>query len=539
MVVHTVGGNAVIVDEPATLSSSDESVKDMEYANEKVDEDDAPVRPGISREASTSTVVNQTPVCDLSKLEQLDEKDEKHDTAETTERPYFDRGLSAATLNPEFPYDEPMPYRTRTQEIRPDDPEAAGPTIHQVGTGPLEDWNKPWINILKLAAAFLGFSLSGMKDSVMGVLIPELEEYYGYNYLIVSVALLAPFMGYTIASVINDFLHRNFGRRGVCILGPCLQLIFYIVASTRPPFAGFVVSFVFAGMGCGMLDGCWNTMVGSFKNSSQILCILHGFYGIGGIVCPTFATAMLDRGIAWNYIYVVLVGIATFLLCLCLFAFRHDTAQAYHASIARSAAEHGHGGDKQRSAVMDALRNKLVIMLSVTVLLYVGGEVGASSWMTTFMIDVRKGDRNTMGYVTTGYWTGLTLGRLGFSFLNARFSRFLAWLYVFYLSGSILFVVLAWAIPNVYASAVSTAFLGMFLGPIFPTIVGVAVQKLPRRLHVSGISFAATFGGAGAGIIPFFIGIITNSAGAKVIPPVILAFLLAAMIIWFAIIKFC
>jgi fucose permease len=244
---------------------------------------------------------------------------------------------------------------------------------------------------------------------------------------------------------------------------------------------------------------------------------------------------MLDRGISWNFIYVILAGLGVCLLSLCLIAFRHDSPDVYILSIARPFCE----SEVKCSAVGDALRNRLVILLSLTVLLYVGGEVGSGSWMTTYMINVRHGSRDSMGYVSTGYWAGLTLGRVGFSFLNARLSRYLEFLFIFYLGCAMLFCILAWTIPIIIVSAVAVAFLGMFLGPIFPTMVGVAVRKLPRRLHVSGIGFAATFGGAGAAAIPFVIGVVTDTAGAKVIPPTILAFLIAAMVIWVTIIKFC
>lgn len=63
-----------------------------------------------------------------------------------------------------------------------------------------------------------------------------------------------------------------------------------------------------------------------------------------------------------------------------------------------------------------------------------------------------------------------------------------------------------WLIPNFVASAIFAAWLGFFLGPLFPAAIVVATKLLPRRLHVSAIGFAAAFGGGGAAVLPFAIG---------------------------------
>tara|TARA_R110002060_G_scaffold19350_8_gene26358 strand:+ start:1157 stop:1420 length:264 start_codon:yes stop_codon:yes gene_type:complete len=63
-----------------------------------------------------------------------------------------------------------------------------------------------------------------------------------------------------------------------------------------------------------------------------------------------------------------------------------------------------------------------------------------------------------------------------------------------------------WLIPNFIASAVFAAWLGFFLGPLFPAAIVVATKLLPRRLHVSAIGFAAAFGGGGAAVLPFAVG---------------------------------
>ena len=89
-----------------------------------------------------------------------------------------------------------------------------------------------------------------------------------------------------------------------------------------------------------------------------------------------------------------------------------------------------------------------------------------------------------------------------------------------------------WLIPSFVASAVFAAWLGFFLGPLFPAAIVVATKLLPSRLHVSAIGFAAAFGGGGAAVLPFAVGAIAQAKGVKVLQPIVLALLVLILALW-------
>ncbi len=101
-----------------------------------------------------------------------------------------------------------------------------------------------------------------------------------------------------------------------------------------------------------------------------------------------------------------------------------------------------------------------------------------------------------------------------------------------YLLLSIALQVVYWLVPSFLASAFSVAFLGFFLGPLFPAAIVAAAKLLPSRLHVAAIGFAAAFGGGGAAIFPFAVGAIAQSKGVEVLQPVVLAILVFITIVW-------
>lgn len=49
--------------------------------------------------------------------------------------------------------------------------------------------------------------------------------------------------------------------------------------------------------------------------------------------------------------------------------------------------------------------------------------------------------------------------------------------------------------PNIVASGVALALIGMLLGPLFPILINTAAQKIkPRALRTSSLSYIASFG---------------------------------------------
>lgn len=65
-----------------------------------------------------------------------------------------------------------------------------------------------------MAATLCEVLLFGMSDSVVGVLVPDREVHYDLSYMVVSVALLAPFVGYITAGLASGCIRHLIGRSG-------------------------------------------------------------------------------------------------------------------------------------------------------------------------------------------------------------------------------------------------------------------------------------------------------------------------------------
>ena len=113
------------------------------------------------------------------------------------------------------------------------------------------------------------------------------------------------------------------------------------------------------------------------------------------------------------------------------------------------------------------------------------------------MTRIRHGQPFQSGITATGFWLGITCGRVFLGFITPIFGERIS--VSIYLSLAIVLELIFWLVPNFFASAVAIGFLGFFLGPMFPAVVIVVTKLLPKQLHVSALGFAAGIGGVGSG----------------------------------------
>lgn len=391
-----------------------------------------------------------------------------------------------------------------------------------------ESWNNPRGNIFKMAAVLLALFDLGLHDAAYGPLIPSLETYYGLNYTTVSLVFLASFPGYLLAAITSDRLHLRFGRRGLAVFASTCRLVAYIALVCHPPWAVIVVFLVFSGWGNGLLDAGWNAWAGDLNAPNELLGLIHALYGLGAAVAPLIASAMVDRsGLAWYEFYYIPLALSCLELLSGFAAFYKDTGADFRSKNTQS----GNEGGRTRAA----LKKRVTWTVAIFLLFYVGAEVSLSGWVVTFMQRVRNADPFDSSLTSTGFWLGVTLGRVVLGFVTPRIGE--RWAIVGYLLLAMGLELVFWLVPQFVVSAVAVALLGFFIGPMFPAAVVALSKLLPKHLHVGAISFTAAVGMGGAAVLPFAVGAIASAAGVKVLQPIILALLAILLLMWLSLPK--
>ncbi|KAI6714917.1 major facilitator superfamily transporter [Diplocarpon mali] len=412
----------------------------------------------------------------------------------------------------------------------------------------LERWNQPKINAYRYLSALFTFVIMGMNDAAIGALIPYLEDYYDVNYTIISFVFLASFISCSAVAFLNNRIHMRFGQLGVAIIAPTCKIVTYVVISIHPPYPVLPVITLLSSFGSSLQDGALNAWIGNMESANEMLGLLHGAYGLGAVISPIVATAMVAKaGLQWYTFFYVMVGgpitkantspflqalgltnaqlgLSVVELILSPIFFRKATGAAYRAAHVTSNEASG------QSRTREALKSPVTWICALFLLLYIGVEVSLGGWLVTFMLRVRNGEEFECGLVVTGFWLGITLGRVVLGFVTGKLGEKIS--IAAYIVICLGLVLCFWLIPNFVASAVFAGWLGFFLGPLFPAVVVVATKLLPPRLHVSAIGFAAAFGGGGSAVLPFAIGAIAQAKGVQVLQPIALAILAAILALW-------
>ncbi|RFU73933.1 major facilitator superfamily transporter [Trichoderma arundinaceum] len=390
-----------------------------------------------------------------------------------------------------------------------------------------ERWNRPVKNIGRLAFAFVSFAIAGMNDAAVGALIPYLEEYYNLSYTVISLIFLTPFIGYSIAAFTNARIHVQLGQRGVAVMAPICHLITFAVLASHPPYPALVVCNAISGFGNGLTDACFCAWIGAMDKANTIQGFLHSCYSLGALFSPLIATSMVVKaGLPWYTYYYIMIGMSGLEFVGLVIFFWDKTGAVYRAEHARENADAGTAGAGTR----EAMKSKVTWLCALFFFAYMGVEVGLGGWVVTFMLRVRHASAYASGISGSGFWAGMALGRAVLGFVTERFGERLC--LAIYLGICLGLQLLFWLVPQFVVSAVAVAFLGFFLGPMFPGAVMVTAKLLPKRIHVSAIGFAMAMGGTGGTVFPFIIGAIASHKGVSVLQPIILALIVVISAVW-------
>ena len=281
-----------------------------------------------------------------------------------------------------------------------------------------ERWNSSSGNIWRVSTAFWAFAVMGMNDATYGAIIPYLQPFYGLSYAVVSLVFLSPFVGYTLSALLNNAIHLKFGQRGVAFIGPLCHLLAYIIIAVHPPFPVLVISFILAGFGNGLLDAGWNAWIGAMANANELLGFLHAFYGVGATIAPLIATTMITKAdLPWYYWYYCMVSFGAAELVVSVHAFWKDTGAKFRDQHSRTSDE---TGSRLREATLKMPAARITWLCAMFLLGYVGVEVALGGWIVEFMIRVRDAEEFAAGMSATGFWLGMTVGRVVLGFVTPR-----------------------------------------------------------------------------------------------------------------------
>ena len=373
----------------------------------------------------------------------------------------------------------------------------------------------------RLGLSFTAFILIGANDGAFGVLLPSLIAHYGVDKATISFLFLASALGYLTAAFNSGPLSGKLGYHRFLMLGTASFLVGATTYSLMPPFVVILLAALLVGFGIGCIDAGLNAYIAGLPSNTAKLNYLHAFFGAGAWLGPVVASGLLTAQVGWNNVYLVWVALGLVVLIGFGVAFRGQQAAPKEA-----------GALRERSVMLAALKLRLVWLGALFLCFYVGTEISLGNWTFSFLTEERHGSTLISGWAVSGYWLGLTLGRLTLANLARKVGNKV--LIQMCLVGVLVGVLMIWLAPFTAVEALGLVLTGYCLGPIFPTTIALMSGLVEARLLPSAIGFLASVASLGGALFPWIAGNLAQQVGLWSLLPYAMALTCIMLCIWLA-----
>lgn len=358
----------------------------------------------------------------------------------------------------------------------------------------------------------------------------HVPRYYNIGYAMVSLIFVGQAIGFITGAGLIDPLRERLGRGRALALAQVIMVAGYVTISCTAPFPAIIIAFFLIGLGMSINLALGNIFCGSLTNATAALGAMHGSYGIGGITGPLLANAFVTAlGLVWSRYYILTLGLSILNGILALWSYWRFEAEHAHTIPTTTTASAAAASKLQ--ILQAALTSRVVVLGALFIFAYQGAEVSISGWVISFLEDTRGGDPNRVGYVTSGFWAGITLGRF---LLSAPAHKIGEKIFVYgVVVGATVFELLVWLVPNIIGDAVAVAIVGLLLGPVYPCAVAVFMRTMTRVEKLSGLGVVSAFGSSGGAAAPLMTGLLAQVAGTFVLHPIAMGLFGVMVITWY------
>ncbi|RPD75467.1 MFS general substrate transporter [Lentinus tigrinus ALCF2SS1-7] len=381
-------------------------------------------------------------------------------------------------------------------------------------------------SLIHFVALCWSLFVNGWHDASTGPMLPRIQEKYNIGFAIVSLLFVCGAVGFLSGAFINVYLTDRLGFGKVLVLGAVCQIGAYVMIVPSGPFPVLCLSYLLIGVTLSLQAAQATGFVAVLKkNSREKLSMLHGTYGLGALISPLVATHFAQDPEHWSFHFIISAGLYVTNAAFLWAVFRGRRQEVIMEEEGESAAQDDAGSNKFKQM----MRIKSVHALSFFALIYVGIEVTLGGWSVTYILEKRGGSSNS-GYISSGFFGGIMLGRFVLLWLNRKLGeRRALFLYAILTIG---LEVTVWVVPSLIENAVAVSFVGLLLGPMFPILMNHSTTILPRWLMTACSGYIAGAGQAGSAVLPFITGLLAQKFGIASLQPFVVSMMSTLIVLW-------
>ena len=329
----------------------------------------------------------------------------------------------------------------------------------------------------------------------------EIKAFYGVSLSQLSWLPLATMCGFFVAALSAGAYADRHGKLRAVLSGCFAMCLGAAIFAITTDFRVAVLALLVMGIGGGLSECTSMALVSDLYQDSRrtiMMNVSQAAFGVGAVASPFLMNRLIAAGINWRWGYVIIAAscAASAIVAFAALVMRHERPIGLHV------------GANWRANLSDTF----VLCLSVGIMLYVGSELGQSNWMSVYFKDDLHASRALAAASPSLLWIGITLGRASIAWVSNRLSDIAIVRWSLALAGVSQIALLLSHGPT---EALIAAFcLGVFVGPVFPTITSIAGAAYPEKSGaVLGIIVAS--GSLGAAIFTPAIGVAGDQLGIR------------------------
>lgn len=361
----------------------------------------------------------------------------------------------------------------------------------------------------------------GLVTSVIGVIIDKFQSEYNLPLQIAALLPFAFYLSYGFFSIPFGIAMDRVGARFILLLGMVLMTVGSFLFYVSNDYIIVILMIFLIGVGVTAIQTAGNPFIRGLDEPSRYTANLTTIIGIGALgyaFSPLLVPLVQSNGFSWNTVYLIF-GCINAVLLVMLYLAKFPEVQIL---------------DEERiklTQVTALLKNPILLLYSLGIFLYVGAEVGTSSYILIFMSKVHGVSEHDSFWkagtllgaafpsksalAVALFWLFQACGRLIIAPMMKHISE--KKIFIFHSLGTVIFLVIA-ILGSMNISLIAFALVGYFTCASFTSIFSAAINSFDSNHGtISGILGTAIVGGAFIGWLVGAVGGMMNMQWAMII----------------------
>jgi fucose permease len=350
---------------------------------------------------------------------------------------------------------------------------------------------------LQMSLYILISILVGIYLSLRGATLPNVAKQVGVGLGEIGIIITSGSAGLLLVNFLaNSIFDRLKGHRILAVSAVFMAIGTALIPVIDNIFGLIVLTFLIGAFGGLLLMGINTLPLWVFGNrSGTAMNAIQFFSGIGQFMGPLLVSATLpiNGTIHWAF-WVCAAGFAVVLPIALLVNSPQIRQQIQPLS-----------QEETRTVEKSSKKNKkIIILLSLFMLIYLGGEVSFGSWVTTFAQSQLPPDRINQSYqLASTFWIFMVIGRLLAMLISTRVSS--RTLLSIDMTGILVSLgIVIFSDGNWSTLVLGTILLGLSMASVFASVFNYAEELLSVTGKISSLLMMGA--SAGAIIFPMILG---------------------------------